>query len=173
VLLLAPVLVLASLSACAKSSDDEAADEPTETSAAPSTTAPLVGVLTPSQNLLAGQCFDELPDPTQQPFAVLIIPCEDAHTYEIYLQSPIEMGTPVPNGTPYPGALAVANAAEAQCFAQFAGWMGIQWEASDYDIVALWPSEPSWNAKTDRTILCAVYRVTGGTTTGSVRGSEQ
>ena len=33
--------------------------------------------------------------------------------------------------------------------------------------------EQSWVTKRDRTVLCAVYKVTGGRTKGSVRGSAQ
>ena len=69
--------------------------------------------------------------------------------------------------------LAVSNDAEARCFEVFPEFMGVTWEQSDYDIQTWWPSEQSWVTKRDRTVLCAVYKVTGGRTKGSVRGSAQ
>ncbi|MFN8051894.1 MAG: septum formation family protein [Acidimicrobiales bacterium] len=167
----AAVLACSPLAACNGDSGTGAAA--TTTTSDVTTTTALSGVLTPTEAVLAGQCLNELPDPAQQPFAVMVVPCEESHTYEVYAQTKIDMGTPTPNGTAYPGALAVANAAEAQCFAGFTAFMGIQWEASDYDIQTWWPSESSWSTKRDRSILCAVYRVTGGRTKGSVRGSAK
>lgn len=141
------------------------------TTAAVTTTTAMVGTLTALSAVLPGQCFDELPDPTQQPFAVLVIPCEDPHTFEVFAQTKIDLGAAAPAGGGYPGELAVANAAEAQCFAGFTPFMGSQWEASIYDIQTWWPSEQSWTEDRDRSIICAVYRVTGGRNKGSVRGS--
>lgn len=123
--------------------------------------------------MIAGQCLDALPDEAQQTYAVMVIPCEDPHTYEVYAQTKIDIGSPTPPGTPYPGGLTVSNAAEAQCLSAFEQFMGLSWEESNYDVQAWWPSAESWTAKKDRTVLCGVYRVTGGTTKGSVRGSKQ
>jgi len=172
---LALLLASATVSGACSSSDGGASgdDEPAATSTTP-TTAALVGALTPTENILAGQCLDPLPDPQQQTFAALVIPCEDPHTYEVYAQAKIDLGaTPTGSSAGYPGALAVANGAEAQCVGVFDQFMGVKWEESEYDIQTWWPSEQSWVTKKDRTILCAVYRVTGGKTKGSVRGSEQ
>lgn len=135
------------------------------------TTTALTGVLTPTEAVIAGQCLDPLPDPAQQTVAVLVIPCEDPHTYEVYAQTKLDTGTVLASNAPYPGALTVANAAERQCFDAFNEFMGVNWEESDYDIQTWWPSEASWVSKKDRGILCGVYRVTGGRTKGSVRGS--
>lgn len=166
------LVVLAVVAAAACGGDEGAGDDtgPTTTAAVTTTTA-MTGTLTALSGVLPGQCFDELPDPAQQPFAVLVIPCEDPHTFEIYAQTRIEMGDAAPPGGGYPGELAVANAAEAQCIAGFTPFMGSQWEASVYDVQAWWPSQQSWTEDRDRSILCAVFRVTGGRTKGSVRGS--
>jgi Septum formation len=171
--LAAATLVVAVLATAGCGGSDDEASSTTTTSADVTTTTALGGVATPTEAVLAGQCLNELPDPAQQPYAVLVVPCEESHTYEVYAQTKIDMGPDAPAGNQYPGALAVANAAEAQCVAGFSAFMGIQWEASDYDIQTWWPSESSWANKRDRSILCGVYRVTGGTTKGSVRGTAK
>lgn len=157
---------------CSSSDDDRSAPTTTADDGATTTTA-LVGALTPTEAVIAGQCLDPLPDPKQQTYAVLVVPCEDAHTYEVFAQAKLESDADSRPGAPYPGGLAVANAAEAQCLTAFEPFMGIKWEESDYDIQTWWPSEQSWTTKRDRTVLCAVYRVTGGRTKGSARASKQ
>ena len=146
----------------------------TKGSAGSSTTSTTIvrldGTLTPTSAIVAGQCFDPLPDTKQQPYAVLVIPCVNAHTYEAFAAEKYQTGA-TSAAAAYPGALVVANNSENQCFAKFAAFMGIQWEASDYDIQTWWPSVGSWTDKRDRSVLCAVYRVTGGRTKGSVAGS--
>jgi hypothetical protein len=168
--LAAAFLALALLAGC--SSRDGAKGTATTTTVAVTTTTALTGVLTATTAVIAGQCLDDVPDPAQQEYAVLVIPCEEAHTYEVYAQANIDIGSPTPAGTPYPGALTVANKAEAQCFGAFDQFMGVKWEESNYDIQTWWPSQVSWD-KRDRTILCGVYRVTGGKTKGTVRGKGQ
>lgn len=165
-------LALALVSTACGGADGADGDDGTTTTAA-ATTVPMTGTLTALSEVLPGQCFDELPDPTQQPFAVLVIPCEEPHTFEIYAQTRLELGDAAPAGGAYPGELAVANAAESQCIAGFTPFMGSQWEASVYDVQAWWPSEQSWSEDRDRSIVCAVFRVTGGRTKGSVRGSAK
>jgi hypothetical protein len=120
-----------------------------------------------------GQCFNLLPDPKQQATAVLVTPCTDPHTHEVFAVKDYSTIVPSPKGTAYPGARVVAAGSEEACFADFQGFMGIQWEASDFDIQAWWPSAVSWTNRNDRSIQCSVYRVTGGTTKGSVKGSAQ
>jgi hypothetical protein len=144
------------------------------TTVATTTTLVPPGLLSPIDQVLPGQCFDQLPDPAQRPFAVLAIPCERRHHYEIFHRFTYRdgEGRAVPRGYPYPGETTVRTAAEAGCFDQFAGWMGTDWTRSDYDIQSWWPSADSW-ARHDRTITCAAFRFDGTPTTGSVRGSRR
>lgn len=170
--LLAPVVAGLALVPIGCSDDGtEAAEGTTTTVSAPSTTAASSGALTPLQDVVAGQCLDEVDDERAQPFAVSVLPCEDPHVFEVYAQ--LELSSPAAGkGAPYPGDLTVANGAEEQCEAEFEGFMGIAWEASDYEIRTWWPMQQAWDDG-ERTVLCAVYRVTGGTTVGSVRGTKQ
>lgn len=137
------------------------------------TTTMLGGVLTATADVLAGQCFNQVPDPVQQPFAVFLVPCDEAHEFEAYSKTQIELGAPQPAGAPYPGSLEVANAAEAQCITGFSSFIGTSWETSEFDVQTWWPTETSWTQSNDRTILCAVYPVRGGVTTGTARDSRR
>ena len=120
------------------------------TTVATPTTSPF-GVLKPIDALAIGQCFDELPEPRQQPYAVLVIPCEELHTYEVFDQKKYTAaGKTVVAGTAYPGDL--------------------EWAASHYEEHSWWPTQESWTAKNDRNIICAVTRVGGVHTKGSARG---
>ena len=170
---------------------------------APATTIALTGTLTKVDAVLPGMCFNALPDKQQRLVAVLVIGCEDPHTFEAFATFTSRLGskksaaaatTPTPTATStvqskrgasttttkdvaapavaYPGAVPVRDDAEAQCVGAFEEWMGLPWTSSTYDIQSWWPSDSSW-ARGDRAILCAAYRVAGGTTKGSVRGTAQ
>lgn len=168
----ATVLAFVALVAAGCSSgveDDTTADSTPETT----TTTTLGGVLTGTTDVLAGQCFNNVPDPTQQPYAVFVVPCDEPHEFEAYSRTRLELGEPQPPGAPYPGELVVANAAEAQCITGFAAFVGTSWELSEFDLQTWWPSAQSWVQQNDRDILCAIYPVGGGTTSGTARDSKR
>ncbi len=158
----------ARLAAGCSSGSDEAAN--TTTTEAVTTTLP-PGTITEINVLLVGQCFSEIPEPAQQPFAVLVVPCEDAHTHEVYDTTTFDADIPTGRGADYPGDLTVANRSEELCFASFEAFIGTPWETSTYDIQTYWPTAESWRADNDRTVICSAFRVNGGVTTGSVRNS--
>ena len=100
------------------------------TSAVTPTTSPF-GVLKPIDGVVIGQCFDQLPEPKQQPYAVLVIPCTELHTYEAFDQKKYtNAGKAVPSGAAYPGDLVVSNDADEQCIAGFKAFIGVDWAAS-------------------------------------------
>lgn len=144
------------------------------TTEAPTTTLVPPGILTPIDQVLPGQCFDQLPDEAQRPFAVLAIPCEQPHHYEIFdrFEYRDAEGKAIPRWKSYPGTTTVRRAAEQGCFERFEPWMGIEWTRSDFDIQSWWPSAASWR-KFDRQVTCAVFRFTGAATRGSVRGAKE
>ncbi len=70
------------------------------------TTEPLglQGQPTTIDKITVGQCANDVPDLNQRLFAVLLIGCEQRHTYEVYFQFRYPSGAAVlPAGTPYPG----------------------------------------------------------------------
>lgn len=166
-LAVASVVTVAIGSGC---SSGDGAGSAASTTSGPTTTLP-PGVATSVDDLLVGQCFTEIPEPAQQPFAVLVVPCEEAHTHEVYDTAEYESDQPTGNGADYPGDLTVASRSEEQCFGGFEAFIGNAWETSDYDIQTFWPTADSWRTRNDRSIICSVFRVNGGVTTGSVRNS--
>jgi hypothetical protein len=171
VLVVAAALVAPS---CGAGSSGSGGAGSTSTTAAPTTTLVPPGILTPIDQVLPGQCFDQLPDEAQRPFAVLAIPCEQPHHFEIFDRFDYRdpSGKAVPHWRSYPGTTTVRKAAEQGCFERFEPWMGIDWTRSDFDIQSWWPSAASWT-KADRTVTCAVFRFTGAATRGSVRGAKE
>lgn len=136
------------------------------------TTAPS-GKLTPFDAIEVGNCFDQLPAPAQQPYAVLVIPCAERHLYEVFALATYADPEVPAKGTIYPGDLVVANRADQQCLAGFEEFIGIEWPASDYELQSWWPTEESWTTKNDRHIVCAVTKFDGAHTTGTARGSKK
>ncbi len=171
VILLAALVLAASCSVLHRS-----AGGTTTTKAVRATTTTLIlpGSPTPVDDVLPGQCFNPLPDPAQQPFAVLAIGCEVPHTYQVYdrFMYHDSTGRIAPKSEAYPGDTTVRTTAEQQCYANFSAWMGISWTKSNYDIATWWPSAASW-PKADRSITCAVYRYNDKLTVGSVADSKK
>jgi len=137
------------------------------------TTAPNrhLGTPTPVDKVLPGQCFNSLSDPAQQPYAVLVIGCEQPHSYEIYLRFTVKDGAkPFYPGVAYPGETPVRTGVEQHCLDEFESWIGTPWTQSEFDVATWWPSEISWKAN-DRVATCAVYRYDSQQSTGSARGT--
>jgi|JI10StandDraft_1071094.scaffolds.fasta_scaffold29681_8 hypothetical protein len=169
VAVVAAAAALAATTAC--TSSDEGATT-TTTRATTTTSIPQSAVVSIAAVKVA-ECFDPVPAPDQQPFAVVMRPCDDRHIYEVYAEKQFGGDEPPPAGAAYPGSLAVSNAAEAACIEDFPAFIGVAWEASTFDVQAWWPSERSWADATDRRILCAVYQVTGSATRGTARGRNE
>ena len=157
-------------SGCLEGSNS-AADGSSTTVETTSTT--VVGQLTPIESVQSGQCFNEVGDETAQSFLVAVLACSDPHIFEVYDVQKFAGPQPSGAGADYPGDLVMANAAEAQCATGFEPFMGLAWEASDFEIRTWWPTQQSWNERKDRTILCAVYKVTGDFVVGTVRATKQ
>jgi hypothetical protein len=124
--------------------------------------------------VLPGQCFNQLPDPAQRPYAVLEIGCEVPHTYQVFDRFTYRdsAGKPATSKVTYPGEAPVRQGAEQECFAAFKPWMGIAWTKSNYDIATWWPTADSWT-NDDRSITCAVFKFTGKNTMGSVADAKK
>lgn len=172
--LVAGLLALSfALASCSSDSagDDTGRDDDTPEDI--STTTAMTGVLTATADVLAGQCFNQVPDPAQQPFGVFVVACDEPHEFEVFSKTFLELGAPTPPGTPYPGNLTVANAAETQCYTGFSAYVGAPWETSEWDLQVWWPTADSWTTTDDRVILCAVFSVTAQAGDGRVTGTAR
>lgn len=128
--------------------------------------------------LKAGDCFDEPgeggaanPDGGEIQ-SVLLIPCDDPHTFEVYVEAdlgmthfPSEMS---PTGE-YPGDEEIFGAADEYCYGAFEDFVGEAWENSPLEYWFYTPLEESWSHG-DRIVTCFIGEP-GVTVTGSAEGS--
>jgi hypothetical protein len=95
------------------------------------------------------------------------VPCTEPHDSEVFASVILEDGD-------FPGEEAIIAEADSGCLAQFAAFMGIEYEASTADIQYYFPTDVTWLSG-DREILCLVYATDGAgntvQTTGSLAGS--
>ena len=95
-----------------------------------------------------------------------IVPCDEPHDGELYLQ----LDHPAERGVPYPGTRAIEAFGDEQCTVAFAGYVGRDYASSEYDFVYRYPDQPGWDAN-DREILCFVVNPDESPLTGTVKGS--
>lgn len=108
-----------------------------------------------------GDCLGDV-DEADEVTDVVLAPCEDEHTHEVYAI------TDVPDGE-FPGVDAFETRATEQCGAEFASFVGVAWEDSELDYNWLQPTEESWS-QGDREIVCLAYDP-AGPVTGSLEGA--
>lgn len=158
------------LAGCGLSGSSDGATSSSTTTSRPA--RPAAGTPSPVDQVLPGQCFNEVPDPTQRPFAVLVVGCEELHGFEVYDRFNLtdERGRPYPLSAGYPGETPVRTAAEAGCYERFEPWMGVPWTTSAFDIQTFWPSASSWR-RGDRVVTCAAFPFDGTPTVGTARGA--
>jgi len=99
--------------------------------------------------------------------SVPTVPCSEPHDSEVYAAVYLE-------DQDFPGDDAILNEADTLCLAEFAGFMGVEYEASIADIQYYFPTELTW-ASGDREVLCLVYETDGAgnsiQTVGSLEGT--
>ncbi len=117
-------------------------------------------------SLEEGSCFDD-PASFAQVSEVDTVDCAEPHDNEVYLITRYQ------GGGSFPGSAEHEQAAYTSCLSGFENFVGVPYEASRFDIAALWPSRESWDEAGDREIICAVYDLTGAKITGSVRGRAE
>ena len=134
------VLVLAGgLAACA--STPEAAQDP-------ATSAPSSGVRG-AFSIQLGDCLKEPGAGGAEAEEVAPVPCDQPHEAEVYARFDL------PDG-PFPGGPAVTAAAEERCSAEFAAYVGKPVTESALEFYTFQPTESTWNAQSDREVLCVV-----------------
>jgi hypothetical protein len=95
-----------------------------------------------------GQCLDVRKDRGAVPES--IVACDEVHDDEAYAKFNLD-------GTEYPGETATAALADDGCRARFDDFIGIAYEDSVFEFLAIHPSEQSWNAYGDRRVTCLVW----------------
>lgn len=125
----------------------------------------IVFAITPIPTLAAGSCLSGV----HQGAAITAgstkpIDCSVVHENEVV--GAFEYA----GGGGYPGQSVLLAYAQAPCLQAFADYVGIDFQASSLDMIAVTPSDLSW-IKGDRTISCVAVDPKGGTLTGSIRDS--
>lgn len=115
-----------------------------------------------------GDCFDDTAtlasDAAGEVASLPGVPCAQPHDNEVYAVFDVDVES-------FPGDEAMADMAFGQCLARFEAFVGIDYEESDLDITALYPSGQSWRLQGDREVVCAVYDINSNKLTGSARDS--
>ena len=94
-----------------------------------------------------------------------LVPCDEPHALEAYS---IVASTAIT----YPGADALAVFAEQSCIDEFFGYVGVELPQSILYYTYVYPSVTSWNNKSDRSVVCFIYKATEPLLMTSVRGSK-
>lgn len=122
-----------------------------------------------------GQCFLSPGKVQAQLSSLDRVPCTEKHTREAYAIVGYAAGSSTGASgaaSAYPGSDALSNYAQGACAQRFAGYVGVDYLDSRLFFTYLMPSARSWEQQNDHQIVCFVT-TTGGTLTGSVKGSKQ
>ncbi|MDH4148005.1 MAG: septum formation family protein [Acidimicrobiia bacterium] len=101
--------------------------------------------------LQAGDCI-EPPAPTEdkEVLELTAIPCDTAHTHEVYAVIPYEADDV------YPGTQELTTFADGRCLAEFEDYVGVPYDDSTLRFSYLLPSLNSWNDRDDRAVICVI-----------------
>jgi Septum formation len=122
-----------------------------------------------STQLKVGDCFnyanttDANGDPVNLPAPV---DCAQPHSDEVF--SVFDY----PGAGGFPGYEAIGALQQTHCEADFKSFVGVEWGRSSYTISYAGPTEQSW-ASGDHAIHCLLEDASGGTLTGSARGTKK
>lgn len=94
-----------------------------------------------------GDCLNDTE--ADEVVTVPIVPCDQEHDFEAYSSFQLADGG-------YPGEDAIFERGDAQCRADFAEFVGVDWEASELDFRYFYPTEESWSSG-DREVLCLLF----------------
>ncbi len=157
-------------------------DEPTTTrsTAAPQEPVPLARGRQVDKALYVpaiGDCFDRrAPDP-EKPLAevILVLPCRDPHTYEVFdLWTPeldTETTSPTQSALPYPEVEVLTAQALDECVSRLEAFVGRPYELSVLEVEPLLPDPEEW-ALGNRAVGCLAFHRDGDLLEGSQRGAD-
>ncbi len=154
------IVAVIALAGCQSASDDvtpsaaeptEAPSATTEPSTAPESASPTDAgqpVETSVFDLEVGDCFSAESDSVE---SVLVVDCEQSHTYEAFFVFDHEAGP----DEEYPGDDAMLTYADDACRPPFEEFVGMDYESSIWYITSVTPSAETW-AEGDREIICTL-----------------
>lgn len=124
-------------------------------------------------DLEPGHCILAPEDVTVELTELTGVPCEEPHELEVYARSefPEPTGAESDAGSSFPGDAALKDFADGACAEEFASYVGVDYRDSALFFTYLVPSARSWQAESDRTVVCLVT-TTGEPLTQSVAGTE-
>ena len=96
---------------------------------------------------------------------VSIIPCEQGHDLEAYAAKNLVADT-------YPGQSEVEAQSEEYCAAEFATFVGIDYNDSSLELTYLYPTSQTWK-QNDREIVCLIGGASGAAITGTLKGAAK
>jgi hypothetical protein len=94
-----------------------------------------------------------------------LVPCDKPHSLEAY-------SIIASTATTYPGAEALQVFADQSCIDKFFDYVGVELSQSILYYTYVYPSVTSWNNKSDRSVVCFIYKATEPLLTKSVKGSK-
>lgn len=106
--------------------------------------------------LLVGDCLDDAEvavDAGSEVQTLPTVPCDEPHDSEVIASITLR-------GTAYPGADAITLEADAGCIAALEERVGVPYLETPYDVSYYAPTELSWS-EGDREILCVAYDPAG------------
>lgn len=122
--------------------------------------------LAPVAKLETGQCLNGVREGVGDLSATAArgVSCAEAHDNEV-------VGTvSYPNSGAYPGQQVLVDFAAPGCYSAFATYVGVDFQTSELDMIAVTPSDLTW-VKGDRVIACVALAPGGGKLTGSIKGT--
>ena len=94
-----------------------------------------------------------------------LVPCDKPHSHEAY-------SIIASTATTYPGAETLQVFADQSCIDKFFDYVGVELSQSILYYTYVYPSVTSWNNKSDRSVICFIYKATEPLLTKSVKGSK-
>lgn len=114
--------------------------------------------------LRVGDCLNSSDLDAEEVSTVPVLPCANPHEDEVYYSFNV-------SGTEFPGTDAINVEAETTCLAEFATFVGVDYESSVLGWWPFTPTEGSWG-QGDREVLCLIYDPAGDVT-GTLAGSAR
>ncbi len=115
-------------------------------------------------SIKVGDCIGSFGD-GEEVEEIPVVPCDEPHDQEVYARYE------VPEADEYPGLETVQSMGDEQCAAEFATFVGLDYDESELYLSYLTPTEDSW-AQGDREILCVIYE-DGAQTTGTLKDAQR